>query len=239
MLTQLGDTVSRGEDDARSNERAATLEQVHLARLPGHLLLDQHCAHVWPLPKLGLVVREAILDAHTNTIPVTLAALGRVFCHRRWRRWHKIWISAADVQKSWTLALLRAENPKTISDVNQASAIRDDASIVTLVVWDTFVPPARRVVGTILKNVVNRSGCLVGEGPLRRCVVIRGNIAGFVCDHLHNHLVPVELARMLSTAAAVGPRTAEDVFNGSQLRDSQLGLASTILRGWRPKGKPH
>merc|ERR1719219_700451 len=193
LLLKLGHTVSSSKDDPGGNQRATTLVQVHCLRFPSipwvldHWFLSQDSTHVGPLPKLGLALNEA-LDPDTQTILMSLATLGDVLHHRLWGRGHKVRVKAADIQEARALAVLGAEDPEPIPDVNEAPAISDDGAIVALVVGDTLIALGLSVVSTVLKHIVH-SGCgLVCQSSLCGLVVIRGHVAIFILDHLDNHL---------------------------------------------------
>jgi hypothetical protein len=137
-----------------------------------------------PLSKLGLVLLET-LDPHSETILVTLTTFGNVLHNRRRWGWDKVCIFAANIKKSGTLAVFWAEDPKTIPDVDQASSVRDNCSVVALVVWHALIALTGRVVGTVLKDVVH-----LGRGNIaqllaaRLLVVIGGGQAHLVLNNV-------------------------------------------------------
>merc|ERR1712010_133977 len=107
-----------------------------------------------------------------------------------WRRGRgdEIRVKAADIKEPRALAVLRTQDAKAISDVDEATSICDDGAIVTLVVRDTFIALALCVVCAVLKDVVNIGCCLVSESSLSLLVVVGGDISILVLHHLHNHL---------------------------------------------------
>merc|ERR1719228_2616452 len=100
-------------------------------------------------------------------------------------------VKAAHIQEARALAVLRAEDPEPIPDINEAPAISDDGAIMALVVGDTLITLGLSVVSTVLKNIVHRGGGFVSESPLCGLVVIRSNIAILILDHLDNHLYTI------------------------------------------------
>jgi len=137
-----------------------------------------------PLSKLGLVLLET-LDPHSETVLVTLTTFGNVLHNRRRRGWDKVWIFAADVKEARTLAVFWAEDPKTIPDVDQASSVRDNCSVVALVVRHALITLTGRVVGTVLEDVVHLGGGNVAQLlTARLLVVVGGGQANLVLDNV-------------------------------------------------------
>ena len=96
------DTVGRRQDNARRNQRTARHVQVGRRDI-----VEENCAHVWPLAKLGLPVFETS-DAGPDAVDVAHPAPRLVHLLGR-RRWDKVRVLAAHVEKSLALAVLGTE----------------------------------------------------------------------------------------------------------------------------------
>merc|ERR1719400_1874536 len=126
-----------------------------------HGLSVQDGAHVRPLAELGLALSEA-LDPGAQAVHVSLAALRDVLDNDgRGRGRDEVGVLAADVQEPGALAVLRREGGEPVSDVDQAGSVRDDGPVVALVVGDTLVPQALRVLVAVLEDGVHLHGGLV------------------------------------------------------------------------------
>ena len=84
LLLELFDTVCSSEDHTRSNKGATTLiQEVSWLGIPESLskgrndLCCKDCTHVGPLPKLGLMIVEA-LDLHSESLLIPLATFGHM-----------------------------------------------------------------------------------------------------------------------------------------------------------------
>merc|ERR1719340_469556 len=171
VLSELVHAVSRGQEDAGGDERAAALVEVDslgLAAVSGlllHWLLVEDGAHVRPLSKLGLGFSEA-LDPGAETIEVPAATFGLVLDNGGRGRRDKVGVLAADVQEAGALAVLGGQGSEPVSDVDEACSVCDNGAVGALVVRDALVPKALGVIGTVLKGAVNlNSGLgLLDEG---------------------------------------------------------------------------
>lgn len=177
---------------------------------------------MWPLSKLGLVLLET-LDPDSETIQVTLTTLGNMLHNRRRWGWDKVGILTADVKESGTLTVFWAQDPKTIPDVNQTSPVRDNCSIVALVVRHALIALTGRVVGTVLEDVVH-----LGRGntaqllAARLLVVIGGGQAHLVLDDV-----------IFAVFKHLSSQVAKDIIEDVKLvsREILMGLFS-ILGCW-------
>merc|ERR1712203_625246 len=193
LLLELGSTVGSSKDDSRSNERASTLVEVHslrfssIAWILSNGLFSKDCTHVGPFSELGLILVEA-LDPHSKSILVPLATLGHMLHNWRRGRGDEVRVEAADVKETGALAVLRAQDAKAIPDIDEATSICDDGTVVALVVGNAFIALALCIVGAVLKDVVNIGCRLVSESSLSLLVVVRGNVSIFVLHHLNDRL---------------------------------------------------
>ena len=73
---------------------------------------------------------------------------------RWWRRRHKVGVLAADLEVTRTLAVLRAENAKTVPDINTAAPISDDGAIRAMVIGHTLIALRCCVGCAVLKIIV-------------------------------------------------------------------------------------
>jgi len=156
-----------------------------------------------PLSKLGLVLLET-LDPHSKTILVTLTTFGNVLYNRRGRGWDKVWILAADIKEAWTLAVFWAQDPKPIPDVDQASSVCDDCSIVALVVGHALIALTCCVVGAVLEDVVHLGRSNAAQ-LLAACllVIVGGGQAHLI---LNNVILSLEVAKDIIEDVKLVPR---------------------------------
>merc|ERR550534_3038805 len=160
VLPELVHAVGSGEEDARGDEGAAALVEVHslgLAAVSGlllHWLLMEDGAHVRPLSKLRLVLSEA-LDPGAETIEVPAAALGLVSDNWGWGRGNKVGVLAADIQEAGALAVLGGQGSEPVPDVNEPGAVGDDGAVGALIVGNTLVAESLSVVSAVLEGRVD------------------------------------------------------------------------------------